>query len=389
MDLLEYREKIDDIDSQIVRLFEERMVVSEEIARYKIANGLKVLDSVREAQKIEAVREKAHGAFNRMSVEELYRQIMAISRKRQYQIMPLLPDEEQERYGYHFAPSLPMEGRTVVFQGIAGAYSHAATEAYFGEDMESHHIKSYHVRTWREAIADVEGKKADYAVLPIENSTAGIVADIYDLLSESGLYIVGQQVIRVDHVLLGLPEASLSDIREVISHPQALSQCKAFLESHPEWKTGEEVNTALSALRVKEGGRRDMAALASREAGKTFGLKVLAENVCANTGNVTRFIIVSRESLFEEKADIVSISFELPHESGSLYRILSHIIYNGLNMTRIESRPIPGRTWEYRFFVDFEGHITDSAAVNALKGIRAEAIRMRVLGNYRSYEPGE
>ena len=321
------------------------------------------------------MKEKAHGDFNSLGVQELFRQIMAISRKRQYQLLT-----EHGIYGernFTTVKHVPLENATVVFQGVEGAYSYAAMRQYFGKNIES-----YHVKTWRTAMEDVTHGKADYAVLPIENSTAGIVADIYDLLMEYKLYIVGEQIIRVDHVLLGMPDATVEDIREVCSHPQGLAQCKAFLEEYPSWKKKEVENTAGAAKKVSEVGDKGVAAIASREAGEVFGLKVLAENICREKANSTRFIIVSRKPEYEEKAGKISICFELPHESGTLYNMLSHIIYNGLNMTKIESRPIPGKSWEYRFFVDFTGKLGESAVENALRGIEAEANVLRVLGNY-------
>ena len=370
-----YRDEIDEIDSEIVRLFEKRMKVSEEVAEYKIKTGKQVLDPARESQKIHTLKNKAHGDFNSLGVQELFRQIMAISRKRQYQLLT-----EHGIYGernFTTVKHVPLENATVVFQGVEGAYSYAAMRQYFGKNIES-----YHVKTWRTAMEDVTHGKADYAVLPIENSTAGIVADIYDLLMEYKLYIVGEQIIRVDHVLLGMPDAQIGDIREVCSHPQGLAQCKAFLEENPSWKKKEVENTAGAAKKVSEVGDKGVAAIASREAGEVFGLKVLAENICREKANSTRFIIVSRKPEYEEKAGKISICFELPHESGTLYNMLSHIIYNGLNMTKIESRPIPGKSWEYRFFVDFTGKLGESAVENALRGIEAEANVLRVLGNY-------
>lgn len=234
-DLERYRDEIDEIDSEIVRLFEKRMKVSEEVAEYKIKTGKQVLDPARESQKIHTLKNKAHGDFNSLGVQELFRQIMAISRKRQYQLLT-----EHGIYGernFTTVKHVPLENATVVFQGVEGAYSYAAMRQYFGKNIES-----YHVKTWRTAMEDVTHGKADYAVLPIENSTAGIVADIYDLLMEYKLYIVGEQIIRVDHVLLGMPDAQIGDIREVCSHPQGLAQCKAFLRKtlpgkRRKWKT--------------------------------------------------------------------------------------------------------------------------------------------------------
>ena len=375
IDLQECRNEIDKIDSDIIRLFEQRMKVCEDVAEYKIRTGKKVLDPERERQKLEVLRGKAHGEFNQLGAQELFQQIMAISRKRQYQLLTEHGIEDDEKL--EMVDALPLKDVRVVFQGVEGAYSYAAMREYFQDDIES-----FHVKTWRDAMEAVVEGRADYAVLPIENSTAGIVADIYDLLMEYKLYIVGEQIIRVDHVLLGMPDATVEDIREVCSHPQGLAQCKAFLEEYPSWKKKEVENTAGAAKKVSEVGDKGVAAIASREAGEVFGLKVLAENICREKANSTRFIIVSRKPEYEEKAGKISICFELPHESGTLYNMLSHIIYNGLNMTKIESRPIPGKSWEYRFFVDFTGKLGESAVENALRGIEAEANVLRVLGNY-------
>ena len=224
--LLKYRDEIDRIDTQLVELFEERMKVSEAVARYKIETGMQVLDADRELQKIRSVMEKASTPFNKTGMKELITQIMAISRKRQYQLLTEQGIEDED--GFEVVPALSLSGSRVVFQGVEGAYSHAAMQAYFGSD-----ITSYHVKTWHDAMEEVKEGRADYAVLPIENSTAGIVADIYDLLMEYDLVIAAEQVIRVEHVLLGLPGATLRDIRTVVSHPQGLAQCRDFLQAHP------------------------------------------------------------------------------------------------------------------------------------------------------------
>ncbi len=378
-DLQECRKEIDRIDSEIVKLFEKRMKISEEVAEYKIHTGKQVLDSRREQDKLKALRGQAHGEFNKLGVQEVFQQVMAISRKRQYQL--LTASGADSPHDYEIVEKLPLNDVNVVFQGVEGAYSYAAMRAYFPDE-----IKNYHVKTFRNAMEEAASGRADYAVLPIENSTQGIVTDIYDLLTEYQLYIVGEQVVRADHVLLGLPGVSPEQIETVYSHPQALAQCKKYLERHPDWRTVKTENTAASAKKVKEEGDPSQAAIASREAGEFYGLSVLAENICHNGGNVTRFIIVSARPVYEKNAAKVSVCFELPHESGTLYNMLSHIIYNGLNMTKIESRPIPGKTWQYRFFVDFQGNLKDPAVKNALRGLEAEADSMRVLGNYGQQE---
>ena len=298
-----------------------------------------------------------------------------MSRKLQYQLLaqngvvgrlPFIAVEEIERARVR-----------VVFQGVEGAYSQAAMKEFFSDN-----ITSFHVEHWRDAMEAIAEGSADFAVLPIENSTAGSVSDMYDLLMEFENYIVGEQVIRCQHNLLALPGTSLSDIQTVYSHSQALSQCKEYLNTHRNWKQIPLENTAMAARKVREDGDKTQAAIASAFAGECFGLSVLAEKIYDNEANSTRFIIVTNQRIFRWNAEKISISFEVPHTSGSLYNILSHFIYNNLNMTKIESRPIPGRTWEYRFFVDFEGNLNDGGVKNALRGIREEANNMRILGNY-------
>lgn len=374
-DLKELRDEIDVIDRQIVELFEKRMGISRQVAEYKINTGKKVFDRTREVSKIDTVKELTHNEFNRHGIEELFQQIMAMSRKLQYQLLeengvigrlPFIGVDEIERSKVR-----------VVFQGVEGAYSQAAMKQYFNDD-----ITSFHVEQWRDAMEAIAEGSADFAVLPIENSTAGSVSDMYDLLVEFENYIVGEQIIRCEHKLLGLPGAQLSDIRRVYSHQQALSQCKPYLEEHRDWKKIPLENTAVAAKRVADEQDVSQAAIASSFASDYFGLKVLADKIYVNEANSTRFIIVTNQRIFQKDADKISICFELPHISGSLYNMLSHFIYNNVNMTKIESRPITGRNWEYRFFVDFEGNLNDSSVKNALRGIREEAINMKILGNY-------
>lgn len=293
IDLQECRKEIDVIDKEILRLFEKRMEVCEDVAEYKIHTGKQVLDPKREQDKLDVLKNQAHGSFNSLGAQELFQQIMAISRKRQYQLLTKNGIDMEKNY--EMVDELPLKNVNVVFQGVEGAYSYAAMRAYFPDE-----INSYHVRTFRAAMEEVAFGKADYAVLPIENSTEGIVTDIYDLLTEYQLYIVGEQGVRVQHVLLGLPGVSVEEIDTVYSHPQALAQCKHYLEDHPSWKTVKTENTAASAKRVKEEQKRNQAAIASRAAGELYGLSVLAENICHNDQNVTRFIIVSSKPIYEK-----------------------------------------------------------------------------------------
>ena len=374
-DLLKLRDEIDSIDNQIVELYEKRMKISEGVARYKINTGKKVLDREREHSKLAALSGKASSDFTRIGITELFEHIMAISRKKQYQL--LTEHGLTEDAGFEQVEQLAAKDVKVVFQGVEGAYSQQAMTEYFGKEC-----KSFHVDTWKDAMEAISKGEADFAVLPIENSSAGIVSENYDLLVEYDNYIVGEQIIDIKHALVGLEAATLDDINSVYSHPQALMQCNEFLYQNSGWDKISMKNTAMAAKKVKEDGDVSQAAIASALTAEIYGLKILNANISNCESNATRFIIVTNRKICSASSNRISICFEGAHESGSLYHMLSHFIYNDINMTNIQSRPIKNRNWEYRFFVDFEGKLDDTSVINALKGISEEAISMRILGTY-------
>lgn len=374
MDLLECRNKLDVIDKQIVKLFEERMDICGKVAETKIASGKAVYDAEREKQKLDAVSAMADSEFNQVAVRELFSQMMSISRKYQYSI--LAEHGRVMKLGFERLDKLPVEGVRVVHQGVEGAYSHAAAIQYFGKDAEI-----YHVARFEDAMKEVQLGNADYAVMPIENSSAGAVIDMYDLLTRYDNYIVAETFLPVNHALLGVPGAKLSDVKTVFSHPQALMQCSTFLNDNGLKQISVE-NTAVAAKRVVEEGDKSQAAIASEIAGQLYGLELLKPSIQNNQGNTTRFVILANRKVYQKDAGKISICFELPHTSGSLYNMLGNFIFNHVNMMMIESRPIPGRNWEYRFFVDIEGNLQDAGVKNALRGIGAEAQNFKILGNY-------
>ena len=374
MDLGILRDEIDEIDGKIVDLYEKRMDICKQVAEYKIETGKKVFDRTREEEKIRKVKSQTHNEFNSHGVEELFEQIMSMSRKLQYQM--LAEKGSLGKLPFIGVDELDTQKARVVFQGAEGAYSQAAMDKYFGES-----VNSFHVETFRDAMSAIDEGSADFAVLPIENSTAGMVSEIYDLLVEFENYIVGEQIIKIEHCLLGLPGTDLSEVKTVYSHPQSLMQSARFLQGY-DWRQISMQNNAFAAQKVKNDGDKKQVAVASEYAGKIYGLEVLQKGINQAENNSTRFIIVTNQKIFRKDAHKISICFEVPHQSGSLYHMLSHFIYNNLNMCKIESRPIEDRTWEYRFFVDFEGNLADSAVKNALRGLRDEARNMKILGNY-------
>jgi chorismate mutase/prephenate dehydratase len=373
--LEELRLQLDEIDDQLVNLYEERMKACRKVGELKVKTGRKVSDSQRERDKLAEVASKVTGDFNKKGIQELYEQLMSMSRKLQYQL--LVEAGALGRLPFIEVPSLDQGNARVVFQGVEGAYGQAAMQNYFGENCNS-----FHVRTFRDAMEAIEEGSADFAVLPIENSSAGAVNEMYDLLVEFENYIVGETIIPITHTLCGLPGTKMEDIQRVYSKAEALMQTSRFLYEHSNWQQISVVNTAIAAKKVLEEQDKSQAAVCSAYAAQLHGLSVLQDNINDEPNNSTRFIIVTNQKIFLQDAAKISICFEVPHESGSLYQILSHFIYNDLNLTKIESRPVEGKSWEYRFFADFEGNMADAAVKNAIRGLREEARNLKILGNY-------
>ena len=330
-DLSEIRKEIDVIDGQIIDLYKKRMGLTTEVAEYKISTGKAVLDREREKNKLDTLTKMVDTEFSKNGVRELFEQIMSTSRKKQYQL--LTEQGRAEDLGLTEIAGLEKEHARVVYQGVEGAYAHLALISYFGEQTEK-----FHVDTWRDAMEAIKHGQADYAVLPFENSSAGIVAENYDLLREYGYYIVGESI------------------------PQK--------------------NTKKKKKKVCDDKDPTQAAIASRLTSELYGLHILDEGIQNNSMNETRFIIVSRKNEYIAGAGKISICVQLKHESGALYHALSHFIFNGLNMTSIESRPIPGRNWEYQFFIDFDGNLKEAAVQNALRGLKEETLDLKIFGNY-------
>lgn len=374
MDLLELRNELDGIDKQIVELYEKRMEVCGQVAAYKIETGKRVFDKEREMQKLKAVSSMTHNEFNAYGVTELFEQIMAMSRKLQYRL--LAEHQSLGKLSFTKLDEIEKKKCRVVFQGAEGAYSQAAMNKYFGENVDSFNVDSF-----RDAMLAIDEGSADFAVLPIENSSAGIVSEIYDLLDEFENYIVGEQIIRIEHCLLAISGTKKEDIKVVYSHPQSLMQSAGYLQESG-WQQISMKNNAFAAKKVADDKDTTQAAIAGEYAAKVYGLEILEKGINDDKDNSTRFIIVTNQKIFAKEANKISLCFEVKHESGALYHALSHLIYNGLNMTKIESRPLSGKNWEYRFFVDFEGNLEDSAVKNALRGLREETRNMKILGNY-------
>ena len=282
----ELREALDKIDNEIAELYEKRMEVCRKVGEYKVKSGKKVFDRQREKEKLADVMSKVEGDFNKKGIQELYQQLMSMSRKLQYS--QLVEAGALGRLPFIRIENLDRENARVVFQGTEGAYSQAAMYQFFGRD-----VNNFHVRTFREAMEAIEEGSADYAVLPIENSTAGTVNEMYDLLDEFENYIVAETILPVVHTLSGLPGAKLSDIKKVYSKTEALMQTSEFLDDHGDWQKISVVNTAVAAKKVIEEQDISQAAVCSAYAAKVHGLEVLVDEINDDEDNSTRFIVVT------------------------------------------------------------------------------------------------
>ena len=376
-DLADIRVEIDQVDNEILSLFQKRMELACQVAEYKIATGKKVYDKAREDEKLEKLSSSVEDGFSQQAVKELYTQIMSISRKKQFSI--LRQNGINFESGFQRVDDFDFSQATVCFQGVQGAYSQLAMNAFFENKMKD----SFHVDAWRDAMDAIKNGKADYAVLPIENSLAGSIEENFDLLSEYNVAIIGEQTIAFIRSLLGVKGATISDIKTVYSHPKAIAQCDEYIRTkHMDWDVKNLHNTAVSAQKIHDDNDKTQAAIGSEYNATLYDLEVLDIGIQDNKNNETRFIIVSNEKKYKKDANKIGLCVEIAHEPGSLYRILSNLMFNGINMNRIESRPIKGVNWQYRFFIDIDGNLDDEAVRNALIGLKEECVSLRVLGNY-------
>ena len=383
-ELEQYRREIDRIDGELVKLFLERMDVTGKVGVYKQRQGIPVLDAGRERQVIDAKTALTDDPARKADVAALYESIMAISRRQQRALVR----EGAEDPGYAaYAAALaarrePVANPRVVYQGEPGCYSEEAAVNFFGRSVDSRGLAWF-----PDVFAALERGEADYAVLPVENSSTGSIRQVYDLLAQYNYYVVGECQVKVEHCLMALPGVELADIRTVYSHEQGLMQCEKYLDDHRDWKRVPALDTAGSAKQVAHTGDRTAAAICSRRAAEIYGLHILAEGINYNSMNHTRFVVVSPVMELRPERNKISAVFRLPHQSGSLHSILTVFAVQGLNLLKIESRPIPGRGWEYLFFLDFTGDLAAPEMDGVLHELSQLSAQFRILGNFKGYEP--
>lgn len=381
MDELEkLRGEIDSIDRQLVELFRQRMAVTAQVGQYKLERGLPVLDAARERQVLQNKAQLVDGEL-RPGVTTLFQTIMSISRRQQRDMTreradnPGLPRFVQALSGVR----TPVEHPRVVFQGEPGAYSEQACVNFFGEGVQATGLPQF-----EDAFVALKEGRADYAVLPIENSSTGAIRQIYDLLAQYDFFLVGETTVKVDHCLMALPGATLDTITHVYSHEQGLMQSVRFLKQHPHWRQVPQSDTAGSAKMVAASGDVTKAALCSARAAQIYGLNILVRGTNDSSHNTTRFMVVSPRMELREGADIISTAFFLPHEAGSLHEILTIFAVHGLNLVKLESRPLPQHSWEYMFFLEFTGNLNSPEIADVLHELSQTTGDFRVLGNFVS-----
>ena len=273
----------------------------------------------------------------------------------------------------------PVERPRVVYQGVPGAYSEMAALAFFGEGADLRGLDRF-----EDAFEAIQRGEADYAVLPIENSTTGAIRQVYELLAQYEYYIVGEDAVKVEHCLMAPKGASLDTIRQVYSHEQGLFQSDRFLAGHPDWEQVPFGDTAGSAKYVAQTGDITKAAICSARAAELYGLEILCRGTNHNRGNTTRFVVVSPRMELRGGADKIAAVLSAPHEVGSLQRILTVCLLHGLNLVKLESRPVPEKSWEYLFFLEFTGSLTAPGMDAALEELSRSTAYLRILGNFRN-----
>ena len=376
MDLNELRNEINAIDDELLRLFLRRMDVAGQVADYKKANNLPIYQPQREREILKKVADAAGpdmGGYARVLFSMLMELSKSSQNKRSNRELEL---HRQIAESIEKTPKLFPQAPMVACQGVEGANSQIACEKIFKNPF------IMYFKTFESVFSAIEQGLCQYGILPIENSTAGSVKKVYDLMIRHNFSIVRTFRLKVDHNLLAKPGVSLLDIKEVYSHEQALNQCSAFLEKLPGVKFIAVENTAVAAQMVANSDRRDIAAISSRSCAELYGLTNLAPSIQDKDNNRTRFICISKNLEIYPGADKTSIMMILPHKPGSLYRVLARLYALGINVTKLESRPIPDRDFEFMFYFDLDTSIYSEEFIQLMCELDDLCEEFKYLGSY-------
>lgn len=374
--LEELRVEIDEIDRQMIDLFKERMEAASQIAEYKKERGLPVLDAGRERALLGKVADQAGEEFADYA-QSMYRTILSTSRSYQNGRMGTSSSVyDSIRDALTTTPKLFPQRPTVACQGVEGAYSQIACDRLFKAPT----IMFFH--TFDHVFKAVESGMCQYGILPIENSTAGSVKAVYDLMIRHNFSIVRSARLKISHNLLAKHGVKQSEIKEIFSHEQAISQCSEYLAGLKDVKVTVVENTAMASKMVAESDRTDVAALSSRFCAEHYGLNILQENVQDHDNNYTRFICISKQTEIYPGADRTSLMMTLPHKPGSLYNVLAKFYALNINLQKLESRPLPNREFEFMFYFDIEASVYAPEVEKLFRDLESESEQMRYLGTY-------
>lgn len=370
-DLSEIRVEIDKIDSELIELFKKRMDCAKAVGLYKKENNIPVLNQNRENEILDNVGERGgeYGSHARL----LFSNIMELSRALQHNIVG--SGRKLRADILNASSKMQTENVKVGYQGIKGANGHEATLKLFPNS------EAVNYKTFSDVFDAVDKGEIAYGVLPVENSTAGSVSAVYDLILKHRFYIVKALDLPIDYCLAGLKQSDFSDIEKVWSHPQSLSQCANYIAKHNFDSTPFE-NTAVAAREAAKEKRLNVAAICSYKAAEEYGLKILDNHLQDDKGNTTRFIVISKTLCIPENANKISLCFSLPHVTGSLYGLLCRFNSLGLNLTKIESRPRKGKDFEYLFYLDFSGSVHSDNVIDLISQLSEEMPEFSFLGNY-------
>jgi len=376
MDLQELRKEIDRIDHELIGLFGQRMDVAGEIAAYKKEHNIPTLDARREREKLHKIAEMTPEQFKEYAVS-LYSLLFELSRSHQNRLLGKNTDltEQITRAIADTQPLFPKDA-FVACQGVEGSYSQLACDRLF--KMPS----ILYFSNFDAVFSAVEKGLCRYGVIPLENSTAGSVNAVYDLMQKHNFRIVRSVRVKVDHNLLAKPGVKLADVKEIYSHEQAISQCAGYLASLPGVKVIRCENTAMAAQMVAQSGRTDVAALSSRNCVELYGLECLAEAVQDQGNNYTRFVCISKNLEIYPGADRTSLMMVLPHRPGSLYKVLSRFYALGINLNKLESRPMPERNFEFMFYFDLDTSVYSPEFIQLMGEIQDISEDYAYLGSY-------
>lgn len=377
MDLKDLRNEIDEIDDQLIPLLIKRMNISKQVAEYKVERGIPVLNSEREQQILDDVEAKCGELGN--TIKTVFSATMDASRAIQHKIIGGGKALREAVVSSMSDKKITAGGMPVACQGVDGAYSGVTAKKLFPDSPVKYYTQ------FEDVFEAVNKGDTKFGVIPVENSTAGSVHESYDLIMKYRFYVVGAYDLKIEHCLCAKESTRYEDITDIYSHPQALSQCNNFLHNFD--FTGINFsNTAAAAKYVAESDKNNIAVICSELAAKKYGLKILKRNVQNNNNNRTRFIVISKELIIGKDAEKISLIFSLPHKTGSLYRVLGRFSMAGLNLTKLESRPIENSDFSYHFYVDVMGTVREDSTLDLICALSDELPEFELLGNYYEYK---